>query len=187
MTARTKALSVRARAAALWDDGDTRSNEEIAADLGAALSTVRDYHQQWNRANGQRNNRKLSPEIEVAVMEMRNNGGMQFPAIAEVLREDFGCEEANPHLVRECYLRGTDDVTVAVEVTAADVPVTTTAGLCWAVRFEPPNRSNAKRYKYRDFCDDCPHRAQCHEAACAGQFVQCERPLQFEMMEVTRC
>jgi len=184
MTARTKTLSARARANALWDDGDTRTDEELAADLDATLSTIKDYHQQWHRKHGQRHGRKLSPEIEIAVMEMRNNGGMQFPAIAEVLKEDFDCEYANAHLVRECYLRGVADVIMTVEVSEADLPLETMVGPCWSVATKPPNPNNRRgRGRWSDICEFCPHRDECLGAEARHWFVKCERPLQFELME----
>ena len=185
VTARTKATSARTATAALWDSGDTRTDEDLAAALGVTAYTVRCYHQQWNRRNGKRNGRALSLETEVEILAMRSSG-MSYPDIVEVLKEDYD-RVVSPELARQYCLREVDGgLPVAVDVDADDLPLMTTVGLCWAVRFQPPSRSNAKRHKDKDFCDFCPHLAQCYEAGWDSQFVRCERPLQFEIMEVKR-
>jgi len=184
VTARSNLLSARTIAAALWDDGDARSDAEMADALGVTAGTLRSYHQQWRRQHGERNNRSLPPEVEVAILEMRNVGGLSFPAIAQVVREDFGYD-ATAKTIGEYYRRNAGGLPVPVDVDGANLPLETTVGLCWAVKVWPPHKSNNKRNRHSDFCDFCPHRDECLEAGVRHWFVRCERPLEFEL-EVIR-
>jgi len=73
-----------------------------------------------------------------------------------------------------------------VNVTEDMLPLRLQGGVCWSVAIEPPNGSNAKQHQNKDGCDLCRYLEQCRAAVWEwdGRFIGCERPLEFEMMEV---
>ena len=172
MTYRPPRQSARSRAVVLWDAGDARSDAELAAVLGVTTQTLRAYHQMWNRENGVgRSNRRMLPnEVVVAILEMRN-AGMTFPAIAEVVREDFDYDVSAEH-VRVCYRRGVATGTGrTVDVREEDLPLATFVGV---VQIVPE--------VMRGPCGKCQHREGCPSAN-TELTLPCERPLEFELFK----
>ena len=171
MAYRPPARSARARAVMLWDAGDTRGDAELAVELGVTTQTLRAYHQKWCRENGasKYDGRTLSDEIVAAIIEMRNHTPMTFPAIAEVVKEDYGYDVSAEH-VRVCYKRGTRIARTVFNVQETDLPLATFGGIIWMV----PE-------VIRGSCGDCRHRATCLNLA-LGSMLPCERPLSLEIM-----
>ena len=153
----------------LWDEGDTRSDAELAAELGVTTQTLRAYHQKWNREHGKHNGRKLPNEIVVAILEMRNCAAMTFRAIAEAVTEDYGYDVGAEH-VRKCYQRGTTGTGKIFDVQEEDLPLMTFGGIVWMM----PETM-------RGPCDNCRHRATCLNLA-LGSMLPCEQPLDWEVM-----
>ena len=172
MTYRPPHQSARARATTLWDAGDARGDAELAAELGVTAQTLRAYHQKWRRENGYggHGGRTLPNAVVVAVIEMRNNAGMTFPAIAEVVGEDYGHNVSAEH-VRLCYHRGVAMGAGRVaDVREEDLPLATLAGI---VRMVPK--------VMRGPCGKCRHRAGCLSAN-TESMLPCEQPLDWEVM-----
>ena len=172
MTYRPPARSARARATILWDVGDVRGDAELATELGVTARTLRAYHQKWRRENGigGHGGRTLPNAVVVAVIEMRNNAGMTFPAIAEVVGEDYGHNVSAEH-VRLCYHRGVAMGAGRVaDVLEEDLPLATFAGV---VRTVPE--------VMRGPCGKCRHRDGCPSAN-TESMLPCERPLDWEVM-----
>ena len=170
MTYRPPHRSARARATTLWDAGDARGDAELAAELSVTTQTLRAYHQRWRRANGDggHGGRTLPNEIVVAIVEMRN-AGMTFPAIAEVVGEDYGHDVSAEH-VRMCYRRGVAmGAGRAADVREEDLPLVTFAGI---VRTVPEVMRGA--------CSRCQYRAMCPSANTEST-LPCEQPLDWEV------
>ena len=68
-------------------------------------------------------------------------------------------------------------------VTVAQVPLQTTAGLCWHIPVTPPRGGGLAHKKRKgSTCYYCPMEPHCRDAVARGDFVACERPLRWEVL-----
>ena len=181
----------RAQIEALLAAGAYPGAAEVAAQIGCAGSTAKDYRQRWQRANGKQhdNGSGIMPrEVVDFVFDLRDEG-LQFGQIAQRVNEEHG-EYYGIHVTAgQCgnvYRRhGYKKPARSRVVNVADVtfPLPTRVGTMWDEKITAPRYPRTKANKYKDACDFCPHLVHC--LAHPGDVCRCETAQVDEVLEVS--
>lgn len=160
-------LTAKIRLRALWDDGDTRDDRQLAEAVGCALHTVQTYHREWKREHKEHKG-YLPDRVVIEIVALRNDG-FSYPTIVDIVAEEFGVVLKSDR-IGQIYREGMGTSTIeVVEITEDDVPLMTVGGIVWEV---PIGVSRCRSCLVKERCDKCD----------IDDFLPCEKVLRRELL-----